>query len=139
MLGKNAICALLNWKTEYCNGLLYHRGSAHDQSQQNWAFITKLCERYCVWRLCPLFTCRGFNSLPMATTSYWLAVFARWMIETIQKDPRFPATILFTNEYCFTSVDDMPNAHMESSVNPHVSVMSKVQHEFSVNIWAENL
>lgn len=75
----------------------------------------------------------------LADGDYPLRVeFVRWMLDATQNDSQFPATVLFSDEACFTreGVVNTHNAHMWSSENPHITVSSKVQHRFSINIWA---
>lgn len=64
--------------------------------------------------------------------------FCTWFRHKQARDVDFCASILFTDECCFTrnGVLNFHNTHHWSDANPHVIQQSRFQHRFSVNVWA---
>jgi hypothetical protein len=54
-------------------------------------------------------------------------------------NPRFVANTLFTDEAGFTrdGIVNFHNTHVWVDDNPHTTVASRHQHQFSINIWVD--
>ena len=62
--------------------------------------------------------------------------FARWYFEMRARNPRFPDTVLFTDEATFSweGMFNSHNSHVWLIENPHAARTRVAQEQFSVNV-----
>jgi hypothetical protein len=68
-------------------------------------------------------------------------VFCQWLLAKCNANTQFVANILFTNEAAFTrdGIVNFQNTHLWVDDNPHTTMASRHQHQFSNNVWVGTL
>lgn len=63
--------------------------------------------------------------------------FAEWFLDRCVVDPQFPATVLFSDEACFTrgGIFNSKNSHVWAENNPYIIFESCHQEKLGINIW----
>ncbi|EZA54493.1 hypothetical protein X777_05748 [Ooceraea biroi] len=66
-------------------------------------------------------------------------VFCRWLLRKCAMDSAFLASILWTDEACFTrdGIVNLHNLHEWAEEQPHALREAHNQRQFSINVWAE--
>ncbi|KMQ84443.1 transposable element tc3 transposase [Lasius niger] len=100
-----------------------------------WIRTTCLSGRYCTNNSCTHIICRR-QALSPADFPRRVA-FAELFLERCAVDPQFPATVLFSDEACFTreGTFNSKNSHVWAEDNPHRIFESRHQEKFGINIW----
>jgi hypothetical protein len=64
-------------------------------------------------------------------------VFCQWLLTTCFVNTQFVANILFTDEAGFTrdGIVNSHNMHVWIDESPFITMASKHQHRFSINVW----
>jgi hypothetical protein len=68
-------------------------------------------------------------------------VFCKWLLAKCIVSTQFVANILFIDEEGFTrdGIMNWHDTHLRMDENPHITMASRLQHQFCINVWVDIL